>query len=186
MKKWRMLVIAALAVVLLVACGQSGAGQNFGEVVGEWRPQNDAARSVAPAEIGTYDSPDFGDVLGFDVTEYPDTAALSPQKFFTIDDWFGQIEYVTEDERTLVVRVAKKEGKSLAATYTGSYAAGDELRQVDGMEVRVGTAADGAVMVSWTRGEYQYVLHSAGGQDAPSEEEIEMFVKEMDSAPAPE
>lgn len=173
-KRIRALVLALLCVLALAGCGSGSVGQNLGRYVEE---RNDkppmAANSGVKAEIATYTDANFADVLGFNVVQTAPNTAMSATKFFTIDGWFGQIEFLTGDGRVLVLRVAKDTEKDLSTTYAEKHSASTETRTVDGVDVNIRTAKEGCGAAAWKRDGYQFYLHSNKAQGRPTDAEID-------------
>lgn len=184
--KW-FLLITALALCLLAAgCAKANpAGENFADVVTDWQPESRREGYGEPSDITTYDAPGFAKELGFVVTDYPDDDALHPFKFFAIDYWFCQMEYQTEDERVLVLRIAREDagGKRLADTYHDHYSH-VETTEVDGVSLRVANGESGCTLASWVKNGFQYIVHSTHLQDAPAQGEIETLVRGLNCAEA--
>ncbi len=172
-----------LCAVLLSGCS-SNAGQQFGEYVAQRHKANLGranAASASPAQPETVDivtcqNGSFGPSLGFDLTVYPSNASLTPNKFFAIDGWFSQIEFLSSENLHLVLRTAFTDAGYLTATYRELHDASDTTREVDGIEVRTRNAAAGCSMVTWTRGDFQFLLHSNTNQGPLPTELVDMVV----------
>lgn len=178
------LVLAALLLFSLglTACKRSNVSTNFGEAVLDWKAGGTSGAShVQETQLDTYTNGDFGDSLGFDVTAYPDSAALSPQKFYAIEQWFGQIEYFTADDRVLVLRIARDNSKDVRTTYTENHNTQEESRTVDGIEVSLARSGNGCTMVFWEKEGFQYLIHSNFQQDPPSDDEVNQLVRGLQS-----
>lgn len=172
--------VSGLLLLTLAGCNANPAGDNFGHAVETWRTQVES-QSYVHTNVEEYTKPHFADSLGFAVVSYPDTKDLKPTQFFVIDKWFGQIEYTTADNRTLVVRVAYKDDKSLEYSYQEYHGLDKKVRQVDGIDVTSKGAIEDCYMTLWVRGDFQYLVHSNKDQPKPSDEEIDELVKGLDS-----
>ncbi len=179
------LLAAVLLCALLAGCKRSNAGQNFGEIVaGRYKDnQNRYAASNSeslpppePIPIVTYQNGNFGPTLGFTITQYPNNATLSPTKFFALDGWFSQIEFVSNDEKHLVLRTAFTDAGYLTITYKELHDASDTSRDVGGVEVRTRNAPSGCSMVTWNQGEFQFLLHSNAAQGPLPTDLVDMVV----------
>lgn len=172
--------------VFLVGCERSDVGQNVGPVLENWRyDPNKASESEArKIDYETFEDGNFASVLGFNVTEMPNNNEYRPHKFFTIDGWYGQIEFATGDGRSLVVRVAKADNPTLFSTYQEPHHKTDETRTIDDLEVKVRSADSGSTIATWTRGDFQFLLHSGATQTPPSDSDIETMVKTLRAANA--
>ncbi len=172
------LLLAVAACVAVAACG-GNAGQNFTGFVqglGGGARQSGGASQVK-SEIVPYAHARFGQDLGFDVAQWPDTPQLKPAYFYAIDGWFGQIEYHTPDERVIVVRVAGAEGPSLTTTYTETHYFGETASAVGGVEVQEGYGEGSCTLFYWQRGNFQFTAHSGRSYAAPSQEEVTALVE---------
>lgn len=183
MRRVKMVGLLLVAVLALAGCERSDLGQNVGPVLENWRYDEKKAEENAPTpvEIETFENGNFGPSLGFDVVDMPNSAQYTPHKFFVINGEFGQIEFATDDGRNLVVRVARASTWSLASTYKASFNATNETRTIDDIEVRVRTSDSGATIATWTRGDFQYLIHFGITQHPPSDTDIETMVKTLRS-----
>ncbi|NLW78804.1 MAG: hypothetical protein GXY32_05265 [Ruminococcaceae bacterium] len=172
-----LLVLCLLTATLaLAACTSNPAGENFAHAIEDWKPESRRENYGEPSEIVPYDAPDFTETLGFAVVEYPDTEALSPFKFFAIDKWFCQIEYQTDNDRVLVVRIAREDagGKLITDTYSEGHFSNVEHYELAGdVTLRYGENSVGCAMGSWVKNGFQYLVHSNKHQTLPSEAELE-------------
>lgn len=180
----RILLLAMAGCLLLAAgCGRSNVATNFGTAVVEWKENGGAKES--DTTIDTYTDGDMAESLGFDVVAYPDTEALTADKFFAIDDWFAQIQYVTPDERSLIVRTSPVGIRQLVHSYTEAHDLDVRVATIDGVEVNTGLAEKGCTLVSWERDGFQFLLHSNHKQDPPSDSEVKAFVTGLACRAAP-
>ncbi len=181
-RKTKIFSIGLLSVffaLVLSGCSSTPAAENLNHALEEWRHQESA--SLAKSVIEEFDTPVFNSALGFDVIAYPNTTELKPYKFFAIEHWIGQIQYLTPDERILVVRVAKEDGKRLLSTYSEPHTIDMETRTIDGIEVEIRHSPEKCTAVVWKRNGFQYLVHSRGTQGPMTDAEIEAFVKGLDS-----
>lgn len=174
MKRIGLSLLLLLLVVALAGCRSNVT--NVGGAIDDWRNQNNS--EARESDIVEYDNGDFGDTLGFNVT-YPSTASLVPNKFYTIDQWFGQIQYNAPDAKSYVLRVARSESTDLTTAYFEKHPTAS-TQTIDGIEVSTGKAEKGCTMSWWTRGDFQYTLHSNDIQEPPTEDELETFVAGLD------
>ncbi len=169
-------MLAGVLCLALAACG-GGTGQHFTGFVQDFGggARQPASGSAAKSEITPYQSPAFADSLGFNVTQWPDTAQLTPAFYFAIDGWFGQIEYHTPDERVIVVRVASLDEPSLTTTYTERHflKASDEHQDV---AMQSGMGEDGCMLYCWEQGGFQFSAHSGRSFAKPTTEEVAALV----------
>lgn len=173
----RLLVIGLLCAGMLLCGCNSGAGQNLAYFV-EAREENlGRGESRAPTEVHTYTDANFADTLGFNVVEVASTGGVTPIKYFTMDGWIGQVEFMTGSDEILVLRVASEEGRNLMATYEETHDASDNTRTVGDVEVRTRTAKAGCCMVTWAKGGYQFLLHSNVKQGQPADAEVDAIVQ---------
>ena len=179
MKQYKAVVFVLAASMLLAGCKKSSAGNDFGRVVEDWR--NGINSESTETSIVKYDVPEFGDTLGFDVVAYPDHRGLIPDKYFAIDNWFGQLEFLTVDDRTLVVRVADAENKSLELSYEEYHGLDKETRKVGEIEIKMQRSMDNCYLVSWEKDDFQYVIHSNKFQVKPAESEIDELVSTLET-----
>lgn len=183
----RFVAVTALAMALLfaVGCARSGAGGNFTHVMEDWQPTA-PARAPQPAELDAYDTPAFGASLGFDVVSWPDSESLRLDRCFAIDKVYGQLVYSDDEGRILVQWVARQGVANLARWYPEAHNEREETRRIGEIDVLVQTAPEGCTMVSWQRGAFQYLMHCHYNRPAPTKEQIELLVKELDSAESSE
>lgn len=174
------LLAALLCAGLLAGCGSGGAGQGLTDFVSardkELKKPTREDVSANPTEVETYTDGSFAGVLGFNVVRVASDANVSPTKYFTIDGWFGQIEFLSADGLVLVLRVAREDKKDLTTTYEEDHYATDETRTVDGIEVRTRTAQRGCCMVTWALDGYQFLVHSNAAQGRPPDADIDSVV----------
>lgn len=178
----RVLGLVLLGLVLLglallgTGCRQTPMAQNLNTALGGWGEKDADSTLPEPIDIVPYVNADFAPALGFDVVDYPDNASLWPEKYFVLEGWYAQMEYTTEDGRSLVVRVAKADEKELYTTYVEHHYASYEEREIDGVEVKIRTSAAGSSMITWRSGDFQYLLHASKLYGMPPDEEIETMV----------
>ena len=180
MKRAIGLVLLVAVVFSLVACKRSEV-QNVGVALDEWRTPPKSEPTPEPMDVEVYTDADFSKDLGIDVVSLPDAGQITPNKFFALDGWFGQIEFTTADNFSLNVRLARAEDERLSGTYAEGHVFGKETRTIDGLEVTVATATEGCALVTWVRGEVQYALHSNKKQGVPPAALIEAMVKGLDA-----
>lgn len=183
LKKAAALLLALALVAGAAGCKRSNIIGNVDIVIADWRPdQKTGANGKAePSDINQLDSPAFGPFNGFYVLAWPDDDELTADKFFAVDGWFGQIEYRMADDRLLVVRVARAGGKRIDSTYSESHREDVETFEVDGIEVTEAHGEYGCMLVTWKRGEFQYLLHSGQQQEAPPRALVEKMVSGLDA-----
>lgn len=170
-------LVMACGMLLLSACGRSNVASNFGAAVAEWKENE--GKKESDTLIGTYTDGEMAKDLGFNVTSYPNSVSLTPDKFFSIDRWFAQLQYVTPDGRSLIMRAASENARTLTRSYDEAHTFDVTTQTIDGVEVEVSRAEKGCTMVSWVRAGFQYVLHSNEKQDPPGDDEIRAFVEGM-------
>ena len=178
---FRLFLTASLLFALLASC-TSNVGQGFAdEVVGRQEAAQAAKEEPAepyPVKVTTYSDGQFSPELGFNVTSYPNDSRITAKKFFAIDDWYGQIEFDTADGLGLVLRAAPKDSGYLTTTYTELHDASDTARTVDGIDVRTRNSSLGCSMITWNRGDFQFLLHSNKSQGEPPKEIVDILVQE--------
>lgn len=172
----RAAALALVLVALLCGCTQNAMEANINRRIQDWRPESHAG----PSDIVEYTDGNFHEKLGFDVVGYPNTTDYPPQKFFSVDTWFGQIEYRTQDGRLLVLRMAKDTSSDLATSYAERHNQDVSTRQLGDVAITTAKAEKGCVMSSWEKSGFQYILHSNEKYAAPSEEEVDLFVQQLD------
>lgn len=182
MRKWTMLLAALLAVLMLAGCKRSDVAQNFGQGLEIWRPDKQRDDSLHGAsDIVEYDTPEFGDTLGFGMTAWPDDDALSIRACYAIDE-FGQVEYVTADDWILVLRVAPVP-TALAALYNEAHGHERQQHEVDGVDVAQSLSAEeGCALASWKKDDFTYTLHSNKKQGRVPDEIVDRLVQEVETA----
>lgn len=180
----KIMLCGCMAFILLAGCKANTAGQNFADFVGDYNPALHENKNDEPVEVSTLTSTDFTTDLGFKLVSWPQEADLSPYKYFAINKRFGQVEYITPDKRTMVLRVAHANTAPLTDTYSETHLLKKETRQIDGVEVSVGFSSKGCSMVKWKRGDFQYTLHSNASHGLPKDEEITKLVTGLDAADA--
>ncbi len=180
--------LAALAVLLaaalLAGCKRSSLARNFGQNVGQWSPRvNQDAPESTPrvSAIESFETPAFGEALGFGVTAWPDSDELSLGNCYAIDGWIGQLEYHSPDEWLLVLRVAREDEMPLVTLYNDSYYREPEEREADGVTVRQTSSAEGAAIAVWKKDGFQYSLHSNKLQGRMPDEMVDAFVREIET-----
>lgn len=178
MKRIGFSVILLLLVVLLAGCRSNVT--NVGGVIDEWRNKNDG--EARQSDIEEYDNGDFADMLGFNVN-CPTTGSLVPNRFYVIDQWFGQIQYNAGEDKSYVLRVARTDSTDLTTAYNEEHPS-DNTQTIDGVTVTTGKAGKGCTMSWWTKGDFQYTLHSNNIQDPPIQDELETIVTGTDSEDA--
>lgn len=176
------LLVAVLACACLTGCGRQ-AGENFGRVVAERQAlregQNNptgSSASVVSIPIEPYQDGNFGPSLGFNVTGYPNNSTLSATKFFALDGWFSQIEFVSNEGQHLVLRTAFSDAGFLTTTYKELHGETDTTRTLNTTEVRTRNMKDGCSMVTWSQGEFQFLLHSNAAQGPLPTSLVDMVV----------
>lgn len=178
MKRFFVLSLAVvLAVIVLAGCQRSDVATNFGDAVIEWKKNE--GKKQSNTIIDNYPDGDMGASLGFDVVNYPSSAAMTPDMFFAIDNWVAQIQYKASGGRDIVVRAARDDARTrnLRYLYAEAHDAEEDIERIDGVEVTVGLDEQGCTLVNWQRGGYQYTVHSNERQDPLSDAEIEAFVE---------
>lgn len=192
MKKW---LLAALCLALLAGlpgCGSRRAGDNFSDFYEEYKENLPVSVSppALPSEITPAKDGNTGAAIGFDLVQYPNTAALPLSKIYTVDGWFAQLEYPTggtaenDEKRLLVLRVAKAESKRLATTYASAHHSSPEDFTAAGVEVHRAQSEKGDTMLTWEKDGFQYLLHSYFTYTPPTDAELEAFITGMAAAPA--
>ena len=176
-----LLLTTGLLLAFLASCS-SNVGQGFADEVVARQEAAQAANEEPvepyPVKVTTYSDGHFSPELGFDVTSYPNNSQISAEKFFAIDDWYGQIEFATDGGLGLVLRSAFKDAGYLTTTYTELHDASDTVRTVDGIEVRTRNSSQGCSMITWNRGDFQFLLHSNKSQGEPPKEIVDILVQE--------
>lgn len=183
------LIALALALVmvfgltLLAGCKGSDVATNFGKAVAEWKESG--GKKESDTIIDTYTDGDMAESLGFNVVSYPSGSALFPDKFFAIDEWFAQLQYVTPDERSLIVRTAPTGIRELKYSYTEAHDQDVRVTTIDGIEVTTGVAEKGCTLISWERDGFQFLLHSNHQQNPPPDAEVKALVTGLACQAAP-
>ena len=173
------LLLAVALVLLLGACKRSEVTQ-MGTALDDWANPTQS-KTPQKVDVAAYQDADFSDALGIEIVSLPPVSSMSANKFFVLDEWFGQVEFTTEANLSLNVRLAKADGKRLSGTYNESHIFEKETTTIDGLEVSIAKAKEGCALVSWVRGDVQYVLHSNKKQGVPPMEDIELMVTWLDS-----
>lgn len=175
MKKAMVIALALLAILIMGGCTRSELG-NMGQTLDNWAnpPESYVPQ---PVEIKEYTDAGFAEDLGIELSTLPDAATYRANKFFVLDDWYGQIEFTSASNLSLNVRLAQVGGKMLDTTYAESHIHDIETQEIDGLEVKTATAQEGCALVSWERDGILYVLHSNQMQGVPPQADIEAMVK---------
>lgn len=178
MKKVQLFALALVLVLVFAGCKRSNLG-SLGMKLDEWADPVDSveARSI---EIETFSSADFGDELGFDVDSMPSEDQMKSYKYFIIDGWYGQVEYTSYDKKIYVVRMAKANERPLKETYTEIHALDEKTLEINGVEVTAKRSMEKCALVTWTKGDIQYTMHSNKAQGMPSDEDIRIMVQGLD------
>lgn len=172
-KSWAAVVLAAL--LLLSGCKQSGLETNIGQAFANISPEDEQVRHD---DIVQYDSPDFEEKVGIRVVSYLETADIYADRFYSIDDWFGQIEYRTSDERLMVLRIARDTSRDLKKGYSEKHVLEMETRTAAGLEITTAASVDGCHLSSWTQDGIQYTLHTSHLYKPPTKEEVDLIAFE--------
>lgn len=183
MKKRLFWPILLLAALLLAACDSNPAGENFVRSIEDWEADVQRESYGQASSIVQLEGPNFADTLGFEVVAYPDDDTLEPERYFSVDNWFCQIEYRAADERLLVLRIAKDDAPwRVRSTYDESHGENEESLELgvpdseEPIAVHIGENRTGCSMASWRQGGYQYILHSNRQQQRLPVEEVEAMV----------
>lgn len=180
MEKVLALLLALAAVLAMAACKRSEVTQ-VGQTLDNWANPPKPTEQPEPIDIKQYQDANFSRDLGVEVVSLPDGAVYMPNKFFVLEDWYGQIEFTTTDNLSLNVRVAEAGGKRLTTTYAEAHIHDKETYDIDGIEVKIATAQKGCALVTWERGGVQYAVHSNRRQGVPPMRAIEDMVRGLDS-----
>ena len=180
MKKVLALFLALAALLAMTACKRSEVTQ-VGQTLDNWANPPKPTEQPEPIDIKQYQDANFAQDLGLDVVSLPNASVYIPNKFFVLEEWYGQIEFTTTDNLSLNVRVAEAGGKRLTTTYAESHIHNKETYEIDGIEVKVATAEEGCALVTWERGGVQYAVHSNRRQGVPPMQAIEDMVRGLDS-----
>lgn len=181
MKRSLILVVALAAALVLGACKRSEV-TNVGRTLDNWANPNTAqSEAPTPVDVKEYHDANFSQDLGIEVVSLPDASTYTPNKFFVLDEWYGQIEFTTMDNLSLNVRLAKTGGRLLQGTYAESHIYNIENLEIDGIDVKIATSNESCALVSWERGDIQYVMHSNRKQGVPPRQAIEDMVNGLDS-----
>lgn len=178
MKKFNKLALLLAALLFLAACKRSGV-EHIGIALDEWRGPQHSTPPPKEVEVEVYTDADFSKDIGIDVTSLPNPEKITANKFFAIDEWYGQIEFTTSDNLSLNVRVASAEEKRLATTYSEPHVHSKVLYTIDGIEVSVALGPEGCALASWVRGTVQFSVHSNKKQGAPPMQHLEEMVKSL-------
>lgn len=172
------LVFSVSLLFLFSSCGQNPLAENINRAIQDWEPSSQSSKE---SQIDTYTNPDFSSSLEFNVATYPNDNNLKPTKFFAIDRWFAQVEYDTVEGQIFVLRIARVGNGVLSSTYSETHAQSVEKLEIDGIPIENRKSSSGCSMLVWEKNGYQYIIHSKNGQTAPSSQEIERFVKELNT-----
>lgn len=105
-----------------------------------------------------YALPDYTDRAGFRVDTYPDDEILIPERFWLVNNDTAAIEYNVVPDNAVTLRVAKTGLLRIPEEFLDhDYESEDEFL-IDDIRVTKQQSAGRYAMLSWQRGEFDYVL----------------------------